>query len=365
MKLQINRHELGEGLSAAGIVTAVRTPKPILQCVLIEAREDCCVLKATDLELGLHYTVTQAEVLEKGAVLVSAEKLLQIVRESGEETLLIETDESQCHVRGRDSHFQIVMQNVAEFPPVPVMEGAADLEVEAKELRRLVEWTVFAAARENSRYAIHGVLWERDGGKLLLTATDGRRLSHAEGQVSGEAGPALRAIVPIRAMNLFLRVLSDTDPLVGVKISGTQVFLRSPRATVSSALVEGQFPRYQDVIPTDSDKKAELSRAEFLSAIRQAAVLTNEESKTVRLSFSSEELTLTSRAPEEGEATVKLLSAYQGEPIDIGFNPVFLVDILKVAESDRVTLEMKSSSRPGIVRSGPDLLYVVMPVNLS
>jgi DNA polymerase-3 subunit beta len=119
------------------------------------------------------------------------------------------------------------------------------------------------------------------------------------------------------------------------------------------------------VIPTDSDKKAELARADFLSAIRQAAILTNEESKTVRLSFTGDELTLSTRAPEEGEATVKLLAAYQGEPIDIGFNPVFLIDILKVADSERVTLEMKAPNRPGIVRSGADALYVVMPVNLS
>ena len=365
MKLRVNRQELAEALAAVGSVAAARTPKPILQCVLVEAHADCCVLKATDLELSVRCVVTQVEVETEGQVLVSADKLSHIVRESGDEILAIEADGDVCHIRGQDSHFRVYVQDPAEFPPVPAMEGAPDFEVEGRALRRLVEWTVFAAARENSRYAINGVLWERDKQKLALTATDGRRLSHAVGQIASGAGGAVRAIVPVKAMSLFLRILSDVDVTVGVKVTGNQVVLHSSRATVSSSLVEGQFPNYTDVIPADSDKSAELNTAEFLSAIRRAALLTNEESRSVRLSFSEGELTLSSRAPEQGEATVQMLAAYQGEPVEVGFNPVFLVDVLKVVESERVTLELKAPNRPGVIRSGADALYVVMPLSLS
>jgi DNA polymerase-3 subunit beta len=230
-----------------------------------------------------------------------------------------------------------------------------------------VGWTAFAAARETSRYAINGVLWELQEGRLSLTATDGRRLSHAEGKPKSPGDREIRAIVPIKAMNLFMRIVTDADEQVGVTVTENQnqIVFRSSRATVSSALVEGQFPNYRDVIPSDSDKKAELNTGEFLSAIRRAALLTNDESRSIRLSFAGDGLTLTGRAPEQGEATVRMLASYQGEPVEIGFNPVFLVDVLKVVEAEVVTLDLKAANRPGIVRSGANMLYVVMPLNLS
>ncbi len=367
MKLRVNRQELAEGLAAVSGVVASRTPKPILQCVLLEAQGDCCVLKATDLELSIRYTVTQVEVEEKGDILVSAEKLSQIVRESTDETLSLETDETLCHVRGQDSHFQIYQQDAREYPPVPSVEGPADFEVEAGELRRLVGWTVFAAARETSRYAINGVLWELQKGHLALTATDGRRLSHAEGKCQAATDKSMRAIVPIKALQVFMRIVEgeEADTAIGVTENGNQIVLRSSRATVSSALVEGQFPNYRDVIPTDSDKKADLKRDEFLGAVRLAALLTSDESRSVKLSFRGDELVLTGRAPTEGEAVVRTPASFQGEPVDIGFNPVFLIDALRAVESDRVTLELKSPNRPGILRVGSDMLYVVMPLSLS
>lgn len=365
MKLRVNRHELAEALAATSSVAAARTPKPILQCVLLEGHADCCVLKATDLELSIRCTVTQVEVEQTGELLVSADKLAHIVRESNEDVLSIEASEGVCHVRGQDSHFQIYMQSASEFPPVPVMEGEPDFEIEAAVLRRLTDWTAFAAARENSRYAINGVLWEQAKGKLLLTATDGRRLSHASGKIKGGGEAGMRVIVPVKAMTLFMRILSDADAVLGVKATGNQVLLQAARATVSASLIEGQFPNYRDVIPDDMDKQAELSTAEFLSAIRRAALLTNEESRSVRLAFSSDSLTLTSRAPEQGEAMVRMLAAYNGEPVEIGFNPVFLVDVLKVVDDERVKIALKAANRPGVIQSGEDAVYVVMPLNLS
>ena len=134
---------------------------------------------------------------------------------------------------------------------------------------------------------------------------------------------------------------------------------------ISSALVEGKFPKYEDVIPTDCDRVAELNTAEFLGALRRAALLTNEESKGVRFSFSNGNLTLTSRAPEQGEATIALSIDYSGEAVEIGFNPVFLLDMLRVVHTETISFAIKESNRPGLIRVGDDFVYVVMPVNLS
>ena len=134
---------------------------------------------------------------------------------------------------------------------------------------------------------------------------------------------------------------------------------------MSCSLVEGTFPPYQDVIPKDSDKKVTMNRDRFLSAVRRAALLTNEESKGVRLAFGNNTLSIQSRAPEMGEAKIDLPVEYTGEAIEIGFNPNYLMDALKVADNEQVTFEMKTPNKPGLLRSGPGFLYVVMPVNLS
>jgi len=363
MKVIVDRNALNEALSATSVVIATRTPKPILQCVRLTAEKDGLILTAYDQEVGLRYRVSEVEVSKPGETLVMAERLAAIVRESSDETLAMEMAEDLLHVRGCDSHFQIYGQNVREFPPVPDFEGEPDFRVNAGELAAAIDRTSFAAARESTRYAINGVQWERKGKKLLLVATDGRRLAFTSVAVErGERDGS--AIVPLKTVNLIARLKYNPEDAVEVKILPNQILLQASRATVSSVLVEGHFPKYEDVIPRDCDRVAELQTEEFLSAVRRAALLTNEESKGIRLAFSNEGLVLSSRAPEQGEATIKEPVQYKGAPLEIGFNPVFLMEALKVC-GESVRFELKESTKPGVMKSEPDFLYVVMPVSLS
>ena len=365
MKVRLNRAELAEALAAVCSVAPTRSPKPVLQCTLLHALKDHCCLTATDLEIGIRMVLDQVEVTQENRVLVSADKLAQIVRECADDVLELEADESVCHVRGRGAHFQIYCQDPGEFPPVAEAPKTVDFELGAADLKRLSEWTVFAAARESTRYAINGVLWDKRESVLTMVATDGRRLSRAVGSVRGGNGGDARAIVPAKAMHLFQRVMGDGEEPVGVRITENQIIVRSSRAVVGAGLVEGQFPKYEDVVPTDCDKEIDLPTQEFLSAVKQAALLTNEESRGIRFALSGDELTLSSRAPEQGEATVSLAVGYAGEPIEVGFNPVFLIEVLRAVRTDSVKFQLKEEKRPGVLLSGEDLLYVIMPVNLS
>lgn len=366
MKLRFDRHEMADALRAICGVAALRTPKDVLKCVRLDAKADVLLLSATDLELGLRYAVTQVEVDEPGETLVVADTFSRIVSECADEVLGIETDENLLHVRGEGSHFQIVTREPEEFPPVPEMGGDPDFTVERGVLCRLIEWTVFAAARESTRYAINGVLWEVEGERLTLAATDGRRLSLAHGALT-KAGPSgtPRVIVPGKALSLIARLTGDSTAAVGVKVSTNQLLLDVGPVFISTSLVEGNFPKYEDVVPSDCDRVIELKTSEFLSALKRAALLTNEESKGVRILLSEGNLTLSSRAPEQGEATVSLPVGYSGEPMEIGFNPVFLTDPLKVAHTEEIKIAFKESNRPGIISIGEEFIYVVMPVNLA
>ena len=365
MKARLNRQELAEALAAAGSVAPTRTPKPILQGVLIDAQADCCLLAATDLETGIRITVSQVEVDKKGQIVVPVDKLGQIVRESQDDVLEIELDDTVCHVRGEGAHFQIYSHDPADFPPVAELDGEPDFGVEAGLLRKMAEWTVFAAARENTRYAINGVLWEKQKDKLTLVATDGRRLACARGAVQGGADRNMESIVPVKGMSLFQRVIHDGDSAVGVKLGGNQLVVKTSRATISTGLVEGQFPNYHDVIPKDAKQHVKLKTDALYSAVKRAALLTNEESKGVRLSFTEDTLTLSSRAPSQGEATITVPIDFKGTPLDIGFNPHFLLEALRVVAEDEVTFDLKEPNKPGLLKTSPDFLYVVMPVSLS
>jgi len=174
-----------------------------------------------------------------------------------------------------------------------------------------------------------------------------------------------KAIVPAKALQLVDKLIDDPEELVGVQLRENQVIFHTADATLTSNLVEGQFPPYEDVIPKDTDKAMTAATADFLSAIRRAALLTNEESKGVRLNFTKKGLKLTSRSAESGEAEITFPCKYEGADVEIGFNPTFLTEALRVVDTDEISLELTAPNRPGLVKGGQNFLYVIMPVNLQ
>jgi len=366
MKLQLNRQQLGNAMSIVNGVVSVRTPKPILQCVLVDAQPDYVLLSGTDLDVGVRYTVSQVDVETPGTALVNADTLSSIVRELGDETLSLELEGDWLHIRGEGSHFQIASSTVEDFPVVPSLEEKPDFNLPAVVLNRMVEWTLFSCAKENTRYAINGVLFEVKGEKLVLAATDGRRLSRASGTVEGnEKDEKVQAIVPPKALSLFSKLSVQQEDIVSIKMSSNNMLLKASQATICTTLIEGNFPKYEDVIPRESDKKAQLSTEQFHAALRKTSLLTNEESKGVRLFFEEKQLTLSSRAPQQGEATITIPIQYSGEPMEIGFNPIFLLEALRVVRSEGITFSLKASEQPGLLETEDEFIYVVMPVNLG
>jgi DNA polymerase-3 subunit beta len=367
MKVICNRGALLEALSVAGTVVATRTPKPSLQCVKLSAPDKSLTVAATDLEVAIRYVDHQVQIDEPGEALVPADKIRDIVRESVDDTLSIETSGDNAIIKGQDSNFKIFTQNVAEFPPVPEFEGEPQFEIAGGHLKQLIGQTLFAAAKESSRYAFNGVLVSVKGKKVSLVATDGRRLAMAKGDlVSDNSGKdGTKAIIPAKALTLIDKLVDDPEEAVGFQIKENQILVHTSSATLTSSLVEGQFPPYEDVIPKDCDKKMTASTADFLAKIRLASLLTTEESKGVRLTFSKKGLVLSSRSPESGEATVNFPCKYEGTDVEIGFNPTFLIEALRVVDTDDITLELTAPNRPGLLKGGPNFLYVIMPVNLQ
>ncbi|HLL87842.1 MAG TPA: DNA polymerase III subunit beta [Tepidisphaeraceae bacterium] len=368
MKVICNRGALLEALSVTGNVVASRTPKPALQCVKLTAENDSLTVAATDLEVAIRYGDSQVQIEQPGEALVPADKLRDIVRESVDDTLSIEVGaEGVANIRGQDSHFKIFTQKASDFPPVPDFQGEADFTVAGGALKQLIGQTLFAAAKESTRYAFNGVLVIAKAKKLTLVSTDGRRLALAKGDLISDKLPkdGAKAIIPAKALNLIDKLIDDPEEAVGFQVRENQVIFHTASATLTSNLVEGQFPPYEDVIPKDADKLMTAATADFLSAIRRAALLTTEESKGVRMAFSKKGLVLTSRSPESGEATINFPAKFEGGDVEIGFNPTFLTEALRVVDTDEIALELTAPNRPGLLKGGQNFLYVIMPVNLQ
>ena len=364
MKVICQKATLLDALQVTSTAVVARTPKPALQCILVEAQDDSLTLVATDLQVGIRYRLDQVDVKEPGAGLIPADRFLAIVRECPDDALSLAVEHSTCRIDTSDSHFTLNTSEVESFPSVPDSDGPEGLKITVGTLRSMIHRTLFAAARESSRYAINGVLWAPEDKQLLMVATDGRRLAQVRAAlVSGTS--ATTAIVPVKTMTLLDRCLTETHQEVAVSFQENRIIAKLPKVVLSSTLVEGTFPKYQEVVPHDAAVKITLKTDVLLSAFRRAALLTTENSQGVRMQFSKERLVLTGRAAETGEGRVEIAIEYPFDDLEIGFNPHYVLEALRVVGTEEVILELKAPNTPGLIRAGEDFLYVVMPVSLS
>ncbi|MCH2139211.1 MAG: DNA polymerase III subunit beta [Phycisphaerales bacterium] len=369
LKVICDQAALAEALNTAGSVVASRTPSPVLTCVKLTAGDGRLRLAATDGETAMVLDLDRVEVDAAGEVLIPADKLTQIVRECTDPTVTLEADGHALHIRGDDSRFKVFGFDPQEAPPEAHFDDeGVDCTMDAGTLATTVARSLFAAAAEHTRYAINGVLYHREGKRLRMVATDGRRLAVAVADCGSGDGET-SCIIPAKALGLLRRLSKDPDAGVRISVGESRIAFRvdsaTAPATLVSSLVEGRFPPFEDVIPKEQDKKLTCDREQLRSAIRRASLLTTEESRSVRMQFESKQLTLSSHAPEMGEAEVTIeVKGYEGDAMEIGFNPAYIADALKVIDDDDITLELKASNKPGLLRAGRDFTYVLMPVTV-
>ena len=363
MKIACQTASLHNAFQLVGSVVQQRPTRPILANVLLCASNSQVELQATDLEIGIRLQVPNATVSEEGKVAIPQSRVASILRETVDETVEVKTEDGHCLITASDSMFRLPTEAAEEFPELPVFNPESAYEFDRKDFAEMVLKTSFAAHKGKHRYALNGVLLVVKPSKVQMVATDGRRLAHLEKKAKNPSGTDESVIVPTKALDQILKVLADEDEKVLINVSENQLVAKTSHATVSTRLVEGHFPPYDSVIPKDSDKKVDLNRERFYSAVRRAALLTSEDSSAITLRFGENTLEVTSSAPETGEAKVELPIEYTGGAVDLGFNPEFLTDFLRVLEDETVRFEFRDSSSAGLFRSGKDFIYVVMPVS--
>jgi DNA polymerase-3 subunit beta len=295
---------------------------------------------------------------EAGEALLPTTRLIAILREATDEELTIEAGPDKCIVRGNTNEFDMPGEDPAAFPDVPAFAEEKYHEISAGVLREMIKRTVFAATT--------GILWELEDDKAALIATDGRRLAFMTGQAKPHGGHTTKGqlpVVPSKAMNLLERNLTEPDETIKISLRPNEVLMKTERAMIYSRLVEGRFPNYKQVIPTKHSHRVPLTVGPFLAAVKQAAIMTDDESKRVRFQFAKKKLTLRAQGVESGQSRVELPIEYDGKGLEISFDPKFVTDMLRVLEPDTpLTLDMNDSAAPAVFRHDPNYLYVIVPL---
>jgi DNA polymerase III subunit beta len=368
MKFTITREQLQKGLVAVAASVPTKTTLPVLSNILVEATKDGLRLSGTDLDIAVSTTV-EASVDQEGAITLPARKLLEIVRELPSAAIRITTSgEQRVTIECGRSKFKLLGLPREEFPAFPAVKFDGGWRSTAADLQKLIGHVAFAASTEESRPILNGVLWELRPDRMRMVATNGHRLARMDVPVTAGAGAQADLIVPPKALEQ-IRRLFDSNEDVEIAKSENHLGFRSEGTQVYTRLIEGPYPNYEQVIPRENDKHATADKAALQSALRRMSIVASDQTHRVRLGFSGGSCKLSVQTPDLGEAQEEITVTYEGDPLEIGFNASYLLEIMKYIPTDEVRLTFKAPERAATCEpvgwdDPASYLALVMPLRL-
>jgi DNA polymerase-3 subunit beta len=371
--LQANRDDILRPLQSVIGVVERRNTLPILSNVLIEKNGGGLSFVATDLEIQISATATVGEIAGIDfAVTVSARKLQDICRAFPENAqLTAHGDDSRLQLQVGKSRFHLQTLPAEDFPRIsPIADDKTALKVSQNVLRRLLNEVQYAMAQQDIRYYLNGMLMVVGPQQLTVVATDGHRLAYANSALDqGGDGPvpeSQEVILPRKTVLELLKLLGDSDDEVRIEIGRNQIRFTFANIELVSKIVEGKFPDYTKVIPTGYRNTFQIDRIAMLQALQRAAILSNEKFRGVRLVLTQNSLRIFCSNTEQEEAQEELEIAYAGDPLDIGFNVNYLLDVLNHQDSTVVEWAFGDASSSGLITvpGNAHFKYVVMPMRI-
>lgn len=365
MKFVISKERLQELIAKLQNIVAQRATIPILSNVMVEAANDELVLTATDLTVGMR-CFTEAKILEEGRTTLPAKRLFQLVRELPDVNVEAQTSgEHISQIVAGASRFKLHGMSCTEFPALPDLVGATQFRLPQKLLKELLYRVAFAVSREENRYVLTGVLCRVADSEVTFVGTDGKRLSKTAAKV--ELDPAFGGafVLPIKAVEEVIKVCADKEEEATVYLMRDKVAIEVNQVIVITKLLSGEYPDVEQVIPQSQAVHVSLHRDELVSLLRQVSLFTSDSSHSVRFTFSDGELTLTANTIDIGEGKVSMPVNYEGEKLEIAFNPSYFLDILRHSKDETIELALTDAYNPGVITDTSAGLFVLMPMRLN
>lgn len=368
MKFSISRDALLEALQVVGRAVSSRATVPSLSGIRLSVSDAGLTLAATDTELGLTMTVSEVTAAQEGTLLLPGRLLGDVVRNlpGGEVTLALRVEERDVELTAGSARFHLRTLPVEDFPRLPEFEGEA-ARLPAGPLAETIDRVARAASRDEVRPILTGVFLQAEAGTLTMVATDSYRLSVKHTELERALPNPIEANVPARALRELARIIAQEGPdEVAISLARNQAVFQSGSVTLFSRLIEGQFPSWRQLIPESFEHEVRLPRSELVDVARRVSQLA-QRNAPLRFAFAEGELTVAAETPEVGDASEALPAPYSGDPLEIAFNPQFLIEGLESVEGEELAIKLSSPLRPGLLQpvGREDFSYLVMPIRLN
>lgn len=363
MKIKCQKEELLRGIQAVQGIITTKATLPILSHVLIEAEQDKLKLTTTDLDIGLTYLM-QTNIIEPGSITLPSKRFGDIIKElPQQEVNIIVKKNNLVFIETELCQFKLMGLSSEEFPKLPEFKDREVIKLEQGDFKKMLSMTSFAVSFDETRYILNGILFKINKNTLTAVATDGRRLAIMEQRISPPIEKDIQIIIPIKAIQELQRNLEEEGAL-SLILGTNQIMFDLGKMAIISRLIEGEFPDYQQVIPPESPNKLSIDCQSFLSAIRRAALLTTPNYQAVKFEIFKQKLVISKSTPDIGESREELDIEYGGKELIVGFNPNYLIDVLKNLKDEVIELEVTESEKPGVIRL-KGYIYIVLPMRLS
>jgi DNA polymerase-3 subunit beta len=367
MKIKVDKSDLLKSIQIVGNIITPKNMLPILSNILFETQKNKIRLTTTDLDIGISNTL-DVEVLEPGAITIPTKRLNDVIKELPSGIISLTTKKNNMvDIELENCEFKLMGLPKEEFPKLPEFKDKEQIVFEQALLKQMLNMTSFAVSHEETRYVLNGLLLEiKSGGEtatIKLVGTDGRRLAAAEKKLSLKVHKDLKIIIPFKTIQELVRNLKEGGD-VSVVIGQNQVLFEMDGITIISRLIEGDFPDYQKVIPHASNIKIKLNKEQFILVLRRANLFTTQDFQAVRFELFKNKLVVSKSTPDVGEFKEEIQVEYSGKELAIGFNPNYLLDMLKNWREEEFSLEFYDAEKPGVVRSD-NYVYIVQPMRLG
>lgn len=364
MKFKLHQSNFLEALKSVQGVVGSRSASPVLSNVLIQAEGDDLIFTTTDNEITMRYTC-KAEVSEPGAITLPVKRLTSIVSVLSDQIVEVASVSGQDDaVRMTCGSYRSKITGISAdlFPKIVKPENGYTYKLDQANFKEALRKTHYAAATDDSRPVLMGVLLNFADAKLTCVATDGRRLALFWMEVDFPPEHACDVVLPARAVRELLRSLDKGE--LRVTIQGTQIIFEYGDHFFSSTLLNGTYPNYKQVVFSDCENKIKINREEFIAVLHRINVSTTPTTNAMRLTFEDNVLTIAVTSPDVDEATDTVTIKYNGPSIVAIFNPEFMLTPLENLTSDEVTIELNNASSPGLIKDDTNFLYVIMPLRV-
>jgi DNA polymerase-3 subunit beta len=368
VKINISLGELSKKMNAISAVVPGKTTMPILSTVLVAADKEGIRFTATDLDISVTSGV-KGDVQEKGTVAVPAKKLAEIVKSLSGDSVSLQVSGEKLTIECAKSRFVINGRNAEDFPKIPKQQSQTSFSIDPATLTKLIQKTVYAVSSDLTRPALCGVLWEVKRNGVAMISTDGHRLAKVE--LSRELGAveSMNVIIPPKALST-LRGYAEGEKEVRVSIGENSISFDMADTSIYSRLLEGPFPNYEKVIPSKNEKELIVEKEDLANATKRVSILSDSLTHQVVFSADKNRLTLHVNTQDLGEAKEELAANFTAEPMDIGYNASYIMDILKTIDAEQISFKLDRQDNAGLIEPIAETdeikhVCIIMPLRIS